>query len=171
MDTTSIAARLRLLISNLGLTDSQFADQCGISRATLSLLLSGKNKKVSDVLLSQIHNEFPRVSIIWLLFNEGGMFASESSDLHKVENDGLNKDDLLFGDDSFTEGGENQNLMPVNKLDEIIKKSVSQAFEPILNSNSFLLKKLTEEDKKRKVMHITVYYDDSTFETFMPESL
>lgn len=51
----NIAARLKFFIENRGLTNSQFADSCEIPRPTLSQILSGRNKKISDLLISYIN--------------------------------------------------------------------------------------------------------------------
>ena len=164
----SIASRLRTLISTLGLSDSQFADQCSISRATLSLLLSGKNKKISDVLLSQIHNAFPNVSIIWLLFDEGDPFNkinNEDKAGKSLEN--LFDDAILQSYDK--EDLKNQNLRPFNQLEETIKLTVLKAIESFMETNGFVKEKNSDCSNKKKVRQITVYYDDSTFETFTPQ--
>ena len=55
------------------LSNSQFADRCGIPRPSLSQLLSGRNKKLSDVVVKQIHDAFPQMSVLWLMFGEGDM--------------------------------------------------------------------------------------------------
>ena len=166
MDSSSIATRLKTIIQYLGLSDSQFADKCEISRATLSLLLSGKNKKISDVLLSQIHSTFPEISIIWLLFDEGEMVSSQ-----REENESIFSQDESFENkvlpSNDTDSSEYSNLIPLNSLESFIKSSVTKALDSFLNS-SVLLNKFSKEDIKRKVRQITVYYDDSTFETFMP---
>lgn len=77
MSEDNIAIRLKFLIQKLGITNSVFADNCGISRATLSQLLTGRNKKISDVIIGQIHTAYPALSIMWLLFNEGSMWLGE----------------------------------------------------------------------------------------------
>lgn len=79
MSDQNIALRLKLLIENLRISNSQFADECNISRPTLSQLLTGRNKKVSDVIIAQIHNTYPNLSILWLMFGEGCMWNSDSS--------------------------------------------------------------------------------------------
>jgi predicted XRE-type DNA-binding protein len=43
-----IISRLKLFLEQNGISNSQFADTCGIPRPTLSQLLNGRNKKVSD---------------------------------------------------------------------------------------------------------------------------
>ena len=74
MSDQNIAIRLKFLIEELGISNSQFADECNISRPTLSQLVTGRNKKVSDVIISQIHKAYPDLSILWLLFGEGDVW-------------------------------------------------------------------------------------------------
>lgn len=68
-----ISDRLKLYIDHTGLTSSQFADLAGIPRPTLSQLLNGRNKKVSNELTGKLHASFPDLNILWLLFGEGDM--------------------------------------------------------------------------------------------------
>lgn len=68
-----IVSRLKQFITFLNIPVTQFADSCNIARPTLSQLLNGRNKKVSDEFISKIHDAYPALSIIWLLFGEGEM--------------------------------------------------------------------------------------------------
>ena len=164
MEEMNIALRLKSLIESLGLSDSQFADACDISRSTLSLLLSGKNKKVSDVLLSQIHEAFPKVSILWLLFGEGDKFKNESKEnLNSVSSE------LQEFNKKNNEDEEQLNLVNLKQLENIIKDVVNKSFELSFNSLEKFVVKNSETTSPRKVSKITVYYDDYTFETFTPE--
>lgn len=165
MEDSPIAQRLKSIIEALGLSDSQFADTCSISRPTLSLLLSGKNKKISDIMLSQIHNAFPTVSILWLLFGEGEMFKSEETCVSNDKNP--NENPKIPGLDK--EPDEELNLVNVKQLEIIIKDVINQAFETSQDDLRTIVRKITEPVALRKVSSITVYYDDSTFETFRPE--
>ena len=167
MDNSSISTRLKAIIQYLGLSDSQFADRCEISRATLSLLLSGKNKKISDVLLSQIHSTFPEISIIWLLFDEGKMVADdEISSQPATENNLTTENEKFMGETPNL--FDYPNLNPLNNLENTIKLSVKKAFDSFLGEEGLDFKKFLRGENKRKVRQVTVYYDDSTFETFVP---
>lgn len=167
MEESSVAFRLKSLIEALGLTDSQFADRCSISRPTLSLLLSGKNKKISDVLLSQIHEAFPEVSILWLLFGEGEKFKTEEPEPNHEKNETENS--IFKGKDR--DDSEQLNLVNVKQLETIIQNVVNKTFETNFIGIEQLVLKNQEPLLQRKVNKITVYYDDSTFETFTPESI
>ena len=188
METEGIASRLKYLITLLELSDSQFADKCGISRATLSLLLAGKNKKISDVLLSQIHKAFPHVSILWLLFKEGDAIIDPNSQLSDAISGDDNKelsslwgnqeslfDNSLLGENedalfltNESRKNKNSNLIDLNLIEKNIQEAVNKGFERFLKNNSSLGFPGNLGEKDKKIRQITVYYDDSTFETFSP---
>ena len=60
-------------MDNQQIAISQFADNCQIPRPTMSQILNGRNKKISDELISKIHAAYPELSILWLMFGEGEM--------------------------------------------------------------------------------------------------
>lgn len=168
-----VAQRIKAFIDNLDISDSQFADATGISRPTLSLLLSGKNKKVSDVMISQIHYTYPDLSIPWLLFGEGPMtlshekaedvtdnnFSDHSSE--NIDENGIYPDD---GSDNF----KNCKEIGVKDLTKSIEEIVRQELFTFFQNPDFFEKMSIIPKKARKVVQVTVYYDDSTFEIFKP---
>lgn len=188
MTGENVAERLKLFIESKGLTYSQFADSCGIPRPSLSQLLTGRNKKINDTMVRQIHNEFPDLSVVWLLFGEGPMEASSS--LASKENDSSGVDMGLFGsiyaeNENLTVSGEPKNqksLLEGQNGGKFPKESGLNDPQNIAyqaeRQNDILklkIKELTSEIEKlrknpRKVAQITLYYDDSTFETFVPFS-
>lgn len=112
MNDSSAAIRLKHFLEFTGLTNSQFADQCGIPRPTLSQLLSGRNKKLSDQVLRPIHLHFPDLSLVWLMFGEGDMLVGDdntakSADLSTANGIAAtapgNTEDPLFDTGSFSD--------------------------------------------------------------------
>ena len=71
-----IATRLKIFMNDRNITNSQFADACNISRPTLSQLLTGRNKKVNNEIISKIHRAYPSLSIMWLMFGEPPMMLN-----------------------------------------------------------------------------------------------
>ena len=69
----TLTDRLRQFIATTGLSNSQFADKAGIPRPTLSQLLHGRNKSISDQLLRKLDETFPELNLMWLLFGRGEM--------------------------------------------------------------------------------------------------
>lgn len=184
MDEEKIASRLKNFINYLGISDSVFADECKLSRSTLSLFLSGKNKKINDVILKQIHQAFPSLSINWLLFDEGEMIFSNnpvslinkedgscdipfSDKTNENENTNFIRENQEFtGND--TDLFENSKEIKEKNLINLIKDAVNDAVKSIMDT-SFCEDKINSIIKsEKKIKNITVYYTDNTFEILKP---
>lgn len=81
-----IVNRLKDFMEKEDISISQFADTCKIPRPTLSQLLNGRNKKVSDEFIGKIHTAFPNLSVVWLLFGEGSMTTNVNNQISEPEN-------------------------------------------------------------------------------------
>lgn len=68
-----LVSRLKLFMESKGIASTQFADMCEIPRPTVSQILNGRNKKISDEIIRKIHSAFPSLSVSWLMFGEGEM--------------------------------------------------------------------------------------------------
>lgn len=187
MSEQNVASRLKTFIESQGLTYSQFADSCGIPRPSLSQLLTGRNKKINDTMVGQIHSVFPGLSIIWLLFGEGSMLnpsatVSVESNYEEEGAGGIFDSDIF----SLDEGLKGTSKKIIFSADETsgsknskgngLKGSVNMGLRSDYKDDklSAKVKDLTSKiefltKNPRKVKQITVYYDDFTFETFIPE--
>lgn len=193
MSEENIAYRLKFLLQSLGITSSFFADECGISRATFSQLLTGRNKKISDVLIGQIHTAYPSLSILWLLFNEGPMwigqpegYASDSTDdnlgsliggasrsiIDKEDSRGKNGSDIglqnMINPDDDRGVKNNSKENGLNSNDEYVQNHGLESVNNRINSTDNLCEIENLRVKMKKVVQVTIYYDDSTFETLFP---
>ena len=65
-----IASRIKFFMNSIGVGSSLFADTCQIPRPTLSQILNGRNKKISDELIGKIHDAYPQLSVLWLMFGD-----------------------------------------------------------------------------------------------------
>ena len=183
MNDTNVAERLKSFIELKGLTYSQFADTCGIPRPSLSQFLTGRNKKMSDVMVGQIHNMFPELSIVWLLFGEGPMenipFHPDSDTSRNFSG---NFDDPLYqGGNQAVSGGEKIGFTGIGgnsseisqgnglKNDRTESQIIDFKVEKLQSKIKDLQSQIENFRKNpRKAVQITVYYDDNTFETFFP---
>ena len=168
MTEENVATRLKHFMEYRGLSHSQFADSCGIPRPTLSQLLSGRNKKVSDLLIGQIHRAYPDLSVVWLLFGEGEM--TTGADLSVSQSELEADEDSVFTTD-FTD---EKIFSKETVLDGQVFPHLSSVNEDVVRNNvgaGNLCHPAVSVKKPRKVIQITVYYDDSTFETFYPENV
>ena len=62
--------RIELLMKCYSLTPSQFADRTGIQRASVSHIISGRNKPSLEV-LQKIYEAFPELDLRWLMTGQG----------------------------------------------------------------------------------------------------
>lgn len=159
----NIAARLKFFIENRGLTNSQFADSCEIPRPTLSQILSGRNKKISDLLIGQIHRAYPELSVLWLLFGEGEMLVQLSGE---VTSEGENPN-IMDGEAAAVK---NDKENGVNYTENYTLSPENKRINPISNMMMAELEIAKMRQHCRQISHVTVYYDDFTFETFYPDA-
>lgn len=87
-----VVSRLKYFMDSSGLTISQFADTCNIPRPTMSQLINGRNKRISNEIFDKIHNGFPNLSILWLMFGEGQMLVNENIEISEPQNAILDND-------------------------------------------------------------------------------
>lgn len=85
-----IVNRLKLFMDINKIAISQFADTCNIPRPTMSQILNGRNKKISDELISKIHIAYPHLSVLWLMFGEGEMMQIANMPSSMPQTDGKN---------------------------------------------------------------------------------
>ena len=81
-----IISRIKSFMEARGLTSSQLADTCDIPRPTMSQILNGRSKKISNDLIARLHTHFPYLSIMWLMFGEGDMFKNGNIEISEPEN-------------------------------------------------------------------------------------
>ncbi|MDE7406928.1 MAG: hypothetical protein K2M76_00790, partial [Muribaculaceae bacterium] len=140
-------------------------------------------------LIAKIHNAYPQLSILWLLFNEGSMETNTNIKISRP----LNSDILDF---SSAESANNKTL--INDKNPNISTDIlnqSREFETdlftIINETELSAPSTspqTEEQtslqknkdntydnsdpsgKAKRIVNIMVFYDDNSFDTFVPRS-
>ena len=176
-----LVSRLKFFLHHNGITNSTFADTCDIPRPTLSQLLKGRNKKVSDELISKIHSAYPTLNIMWLMFGDGEMIVPNAKSLSSpaaaqpAENSEFSsKSDsatdsrpsgtpsIFFGDDDDY-ASPTPDPGPVAALSAVIQDMTHKSPTSSPNSHG------AGEGGKR-VSSIMVFYTDNSFEEFVPRS-
>lgn len=71
-----IITRLNEILKSSGLSNSQFAEKLEVPKPSLSQILNGRNKKISNEFIERIHHAFPELNIMWLLFGQGNMWIT-----------------------------------------------------------------------------------------------
>lgn len=180
-----IVSRLKTFINYLGIPVTQFADNCQIARPTLSQLLNGRNNKVSDKLIGKIHEVYPQLSVLWLMFGEGDMLHGENIKISEPKEPSIFDitDDQPTVSQPLTPSIDFGNSFTENRP-ENFQEEIGQDFKQVSpqtvaeNVKSSPLESLTQGSNKsinfnptsgaKKIVNIIVYYDDNSFESFVP---
>ena len=127
-----------------------FADFIGLSPATLSSIFTGRTRPTLNV-VEAIKNKLPAISTDWLLMGVGNMYVSTVPD---ADNGGQisTGEPMLDFDQPFNEH-------PTGTFSQGVRNT------PLENAPQNL--KIIDKEP-RKVTEIRVYYDDQTYETFVP---
>ncbi len=179
-----IVSRLKQFLEVTGTSNSTFADTCGIARPTLSQLLTGRNKRVSDEMLAKIHASYPSINMMWLAFGEGEMFGPNANTASAAifDADGQSpvdtaaassaSDDLMQGQQgSIHFGDEPYDASPDSSHDALSQASSGTGAglnpKPGFKGLQATQKAFSPADGRR-IVSITVFYNDNSFETFSP---
>lgn len=165
--------RLKLYIEYRGFLASQFADAVGMPRSSFSQLMSGRNKSINDATIVKIHAAFPDLSIQWLLFGEGSMLVdgvevspavalySEPSPQAQQQQSQLS----IFGESEIFES-ERTDVRPYAQ-ENVAKKPVIDV--PSMSKSAIEVPVTTSKQPDRKIVKVVVFYDDNTYEAFVPQ--
>ena len=137
-------ARIRSLIQDKNLSPSHFADEIGVQRSSISHILSGRNRPSLEI-VQKIIRRFPDLTYEWLL-GESVVAPIPVRSSTGATNRQLERLDIQLPKEVFKK----------SSADQVRALSVSQ--EGTTN----------EDQKKIRVVKITLFYDDNTFEDFRP---
>lgn len=176
-----IVNRLKFFMESQQIANSQFADTCRIPRPTLSQLLNGRNKKISDELIGKIHEAFPALSVLWLMFGEGNMMIDENIEISEPQKDAKTTehgDRYIDFKDITPSRNSSQNVleMETNKFsrtkattastsqNESIGTADAQHQSDFTNGTKVSI----STDCNKKITNIVVFYSDNSFQSFAP---
>lgn len=170
-----IISRLKLFLEQNGISNSQFADTCEIPRPTITQLLKGRNKKVSDEVISKIHAAYPALNIMWLMFGDGEMFVShEASSAGNQDSQNLSKTpqryDEFMGDDSGSTMTRNQRTIRFDDNNSAASNNGAAALSDALQSIAKNVNRTAKPSPtgQRHIVNIMIFYDDNSFESITP---
>ena len=149
-----IKDRFKFVMNREGMTAKAFAEAIGISPSTVTHILNGRNKCPSTEVLLHLHNKYPDVTMDWLLFGKGQQpntaagLGSEAADLFQMDENAINTDREPVAADNRKETASEEG--------EIEQK-------PYVTHEI-----IYKERPARKITEIRIFFDDNTYETFIP---
>ena len=146
------------------MTQQVFADYIGQSPATLSSIFNGRTRPTLNI-VEAIKKKIPNISTDWLMFGSGDMYLTVQG-----------VDSMLSNGDQSTTDSYHQVQNPMLDFDTAPAPTLSFGSQPTQNPNSvkstrseMLRDEVKYADKpQRKIMEIRVFYDDQTYDTFIP---
>lgn len=162
--------RIRTLMTNAGLTQQDFALRLEISAASLSNIFNGKTNPTNTHVCA-VHKAFPNVNINWLLFGEGEMFLDDVPGGSLSESGLLETDANLL---SMATADSQMAIAPTMNAQSAVTSSVQkniaqkQAHGQFVSASDTNLIEKKCDKPLRKVKEIRVFYDDGTYESFIP---
>ena len=170
--------RIELLMKSYDLSPSQFAERTGIQRASVSHILSGRNKPSLEVML-KVYDAFPGVDMKWLMTGVG-----EEPVRYAAANQAPVADDTLFASiDTASQRPqqlENSLFTPVvETAHEEAKPRRTPVQQPVREKTvpdarprrtpANRLAQMAAMQPEKKIKEIRIYYSDGTYETLVPE--
>lgn len=158
MDTKD---RIKLIMEDQHMTQQVFADFLQQSPATLSSIFNNRTRPTLNI-VDSIKAKIPDISIEWLLYGIGEMYLSHpsasSDEISQGSNDGQ---ELMLNFGSPASVSSNGHQMASSAV--IFQQGVKNTHQESAREEFKILEK-----EPRRVTEIRVYYDDQTYETFVP---
>lgn len=154
-----IVSRIKTFLSLNGIAYSIFADKCDIPRPTLSQLLNGRNKKVSNEVLDKIHVAYPELSMMWLMFGEGEMMSEIGKNITNLQSSIFDENEE-FNEDIESDDIKQNHVQDANPVVEVLQSLSMNMVKTQEKSGS--------SENEKRIVNIMVFYSDNSFESFVP---
>lgn len=147
--------RIRQIMESQKMTQQNFSQFLGISSAALSSIFNGRTKPTLNI-VEAIHRKLPQVNMLWLLYGEGESLSpstvGETTQPEAVER---RQGGLQF---DFEDAPQEPVKTPSVHARRTVKEPADVA-ETMKNPDNVV----------RHIIEIKVYYDDLTYESFVPK--
>ena len=154
--------RIKQIMDAQQMSQQAFAAFIDISAATLSSIFNGRTKPTLNI-VEAIKKKIPDISVDWLLFGSGDMYSNRQTTATDQESPAptTNEPMLEFDfDDESKHTRSEKNVDLAAGSSNSVKRTRLENRENEVKSIDIV---------KRRVIEIRVYYDDHTFETFVPD--
>ena len=149
--------RIKMIMESQHMTQQTFAQFIQISPASLSSIFNGRTKPTLAI-AEAIKAKIPSLSTDWLLFGSGSMYMGDksASDSGTTDNTSVPQEGLV----EFP--GASNSSTPTLFQDGVHGVGATLNHTKKLPTNII-------DNHQRKIVEIRVFYDDKTWETFVPQ--
>lgn len=158
--------RIRQVMEYAHQSQQDFAATLGISPASLSSIFTGRTNPTNNH-VNAIHHVFPEISVNWLMFGEGDMMTSKSGGEADTQPDAEPAVESVSPSHDLFEA------QPVVQLPKnAIRPAVDQreARQETYCRPNPMLTAINVDKPARKIREIRVFFDDGTYESFVPST-
>ncbi|MGN1262566.1 MAG: helix-turn-helix domain-containing protein [Prevotella sp.] len=149
--------RVKEIMDSLHMTQQVFAQYIELSPASLSSIFNGRTRPTLNI-VEAIKKKIPTINTDWLMFGTGSMYmptdATSSNDVSSHSE--IQEPSLDFDSPDFSTPQENH--------------AASQFHNGVRNTRLEMQSENVKyiDKPQRKITEIRVYFDDLTYETFVP---
>ena len=154
--------RIRELMESLHKSQQDFAQFIEMSPASLSSIFNGRTKPTLTI-VEAIKKKIPDISVEWLLFGVGDMYANHQATATIQESPTPTSSEPML---EFDFDDEAKHSRSEKNADQMVNSNNSVKRTRLENKENEVK---SVDIVKRRVIEIRVYYDDYTFETFVPD--
>ena len=172
--------RIRNIMQHERLSQQEFAARLGISAASLSSIFTGRTNPTNNHVMA-VHRAFPQINVNWLRFGEGSMLTPEAG----TQSAATGSADLqppTPETDAQSAATGSADLQPAATGSAGFQPTASSAFPPSSSAigrtqpstqrrpsdPSFMA--INIDKRPRRIKEIRVFFDDGTYESFVPSS-
>lgn len=163
--------RLKQFLAAENITQSQFADSIKVARASVTHILSGRNKPGFDF-ISNTMMRYPELNMDWLLNGKGKMYSKVGATVPNEPKESELFSTFGSNEDFVSEKPEQPQDIPVTSRREENIGMVSHTddakieFSEDKQKESELEKAIQPIVNQRKAVKIIIFFDDGTFQEF-----
>ena len=177
--------RIRCIMDYVQLSQQDFANKLNISPASLSSIFTGRTNPTNNHVMA-IHRAFPNVNISWLMFGEGEMLSDvDKKNVNSLSGTAESDSNVSSHKNTSDENNVNKNwaansLSDIPSIHPVQEMNVSSndygggssfyGNQSMRNNLEMMARVKMLEKKERKIKEIRVFYDDGTYESFVPST-
>ena len=144
--------RIKTIMESQHMTQQTFSQLLGISSAALSSIYNSRTKPTLAI-VDAIHKKFPRISTDWLMYGTEPMYKDQDAQMTSGQQVNANPPQMEI---TFPDNPKKENISTSDQG----KKPNTENNPGKTNMKMF--------DNGRHITEIKVYYDDLTYESFIP---
>lgn len=163
--------RIRAIMESKGMTQQEFSQFLEMSPASLSSIFTGRTNPTLNVVES-IKKKFENINLEWLMFGHGCMFLQDEN---TEEGDPENPSTTL-STENISDHISNYTTPDIQYKNNNVYEGRSSSLNSgnvrggnYIPENAHVSDMKIINNNRRKIKEIRVFYDDQTYESFVPK--